>query len=55
MTALDLTTLAADCEARAAAGGAQFVEALYSNATGFFAYGAELDGTGRADDIMFRY
>ncbi len=44
-------SLAEDCEARANVSGHDFVSALYNGK--FFSYGSQLDGTGRADDIMF--
>ena len=44
-------TLAADCEARAKKGGGDFVAALYNGK--FFAYGCQVNGSGRADQIMF--
>ena len=45
------TKLAEDCEARANAGGRDFVKALYNGK--FFAYGSQVNGSGRADEIMF--
>lgn len=44
-------SLAEDCEARANSSGHDFVSALYNGE--FFSYGSQVDGTGRADNIMF--
>ena len=44
-------SLAAQCDAAAQAAGSDFVAALYNGK--FFAYGAQLNGSGRADDVMF--
>ena len=46
-------TLTAQCSAAAKAAGRDFQAALYSPERGFFAYGAQIDGSGRADDVMF--
>ena len=34
-------------------GGKDFVSSLYNDEKGSFAYGCQLNGTGRRDDIMF--
>jgi hypothetical protein len=44
-------TLADICDARAKASGKDFVSALWNGR--FFSYGAQLNGSGRTDDIMF--
>eukprot|EP01052_Picozoa_sp_SAG31_P006515 SAG31_NODE_300_length_18109_cov_47.887285_20_plen_582_part_00 len=49
--AINNISLAEDCEARANASGRDFVAALYNGK--FFSYGSQVDGSGRADDIMF--
>jgi non-lysosomal glucosylceramidase len=49
--ALGNESLAALCESRAADAGRGFMAALWNGE--FFSYGAELNGTGRTDDIMF--
>lgn len=48
-------SLAGYCEGERDAAGQQFIDALWTDGSsgGFFAYGANLDGSGRADDIMF--
>jgi uncharacterized protein (DUF608 family) len=50
-TALDDHTLAANCTARAEQAGKDFVDALYNGK--FYAYGCQLNGTGRQDDVIF--
>lgn len=46
-------TLAALCDADGVAASSEAVESLFVPTLGYFAYGAQLDGTGRADDILF--
>jgi non-lysosomal glucosylceramidase len=46
-------TLAAQCAADRDTATAEFASALWNEAGGFFAYGAQLDGSGRADTLLF--
>ena len=50
-SALGNASLAQICDQRAAAAGRDFVAALYNGE--FFSYGAQLNGTGRTDDVIF--
>ena len=50
-TAIGNASLAAECEERATRAGEDFFAALYNGY--FFAYGCQLNGTGRRDDIIF--